>query len=189
MKICLTLWIGKVKLLNNSEIDTKFLQLLQSTSCDIHEWCYYISTTSYTGWKISNLLKEVYCLKVYFLVMSASKKLIQIPIYFLLLVEFQMWIFFFLRAGMIKKDTFKQGTYFFNVQANSRVLSLKNPLFTYFLIQIFYFIWKEKESIFLKFNVEILNHPVAVHVIIHGHILFKKEEASPVSSPTTQTEL
>ena len=49
-------------------------------------------------------------------------------------------------------------------------------------------LWGEK-SVFLKFIVEILNHPVAVHVIIHGHILFKKEEASPVSSPTTQTEL
>ena len=50
-------------------------------------------------------------------------------------------------------------------------------------------IWKEKESNFLKSIVKILNHPVGVHVIIHGHILFKKEEASPVSSPTTQTEL
>ena len=47
----------------------------------------------------------------------------------------------------------------------------------------------KKWLVFLKVIVEILNHPVAVHVIIHGHILFKKEEASPVSSPTTQTEL
>ena len=141
LKICLTLWIGKVKLLNNSEIDTKFLQLLQSTACDIHEWCYYISTT-FTGWKITNNDKKVSCLKVYFLVMSASKKSIQI---FPFIGRHSNVDNLFARRHNLKK-AFKQGTSL--MQIPESILWGKNLLFTYILSDSDHLFEKKKNQFF-----------------------------------------